>query len=114
LVGVFLDVGDPANAGVIDLAVSFLALAALFQVADGAQVVGAGMLRGLHDTRVPMVYAGIGYWGISLPVGIVLAFVLGLGGIGIWIGLAAGLVVVAILLVVRWLHRDRLGLVAAV
>jgi MATE family multidrug resistance protein len=114
LVGIFLDVGDPANAGVIDLAVSFLALAALFQVADGAQVVGAGILRGLHDTRVPMVYAGIGYWGISLPVGVILAFVLGLGGIGIWIGLAAGLLVVAILLVVRWLRRDRLGLVAAV
>ena len=74
LVGVFLDLHEPANAVVIDLAVSFLALAALFQVVDGAQAVAAGMLRGLHDTRVPMIYAGLGYWGIGLLLGAVLAF----------------------------------------
>lgn len=112
LVGVFLDLDAPANAIVIDLAVSFLAVAALFQVADGAQAVTAGMLRGLHDTRVPMIYAALGYWGIGLLLGVVLAFSAGKGGIGIWIGLATGLVVVAALLVARWLRRDRLGLTA--
>ena len=112
LIGVFLDLRVPTNAPVVDLAVSFLALAALFQLADGAQAVTAGMLRGLHDTRVPMVYAGLGYWGIGLVVGVVLAFVVKLQGVGIWIGLAAGLTTVAILLLTRWLRRERLGLLA--
>ena len=49
-------------------------LAALFQLADGAQAVGSGMLRGLQDTRVPMIFAGLGYWGIGLPLGVGLAF----------------------------------------
>ena len=57
-----MDVRDPANARVLGFAVGYLAVAAIFQIVDGAQVLGAGMLRGLHDTRVPMVYAAIGYW----------------------------------------------------
>ena len=93
-------------------AITFLAFAALFQVADGAQVVAAGMLRGLHDTTVPMVYAAIGYWGIGLTLGVVLAFYLGVGGNGIWIGLCAGLAAVAVLLLYRWMQRGRLGLTA--
>jgi MATE family multidrug resistance protein len=110
LVGAFIDLGDPANAAVVGLAVSFLAFAGLFQVADGAQVVGAGMLRGLHDTRVPMIYAAIGYWGIGMSLGIVLAFPGGMAGVGIWIGLAVGLLAVAVLMTYRWLRRDVLGL----
>ena len=110
LVYVFLDETDPANAPVIALAVSFLGVAALFQIVDGAQVVGAGMLRGLHDTGVPMLYALLGYWVIGLSVGVGLGFGLGWEGLGIWIGLAAGLGVVAILMIVRWMRRERLGL----
>ena len=113
LISAFLDLDVPANAPVVDLAVSFLALAALFQLADGGQAVAAGMLRGLHDTRMPMIYAALGYWGIGLVVGVILAFVAKLNGIGIWIGLAAGLVTVAILLLTRWLRRERLGLLAS-
>ncbi|MGE0523784.1 MAG: MATE family efflux transporter [Variibacter sp.] len=111
LVRVFVDVNDPANAEVMALAVSFLFWAAVFQVADGAQVVGAGMLRGLHDTRVPMIYAALGYWGIGLPVSALLAFAAGWGGTGIWIGLAVGLAIVAVLMVSRWTRREALGLV---
>ncbi|WP_442579882.1 MATE family efflux transporter [Mesorhizobium sp. ASY16-5R] len=110
LIGAFIDMGAPENAEVIALAVTFLAFAGLFQIADGAQAVGSGMLRGLHDTKVPMVYAAIGYWGVGLPLGVLLAFPLGLKGNGIWIGLSAGLVVVAALLLTRWLRRGRLGL----
>jgi len=113
LINAFLDLDVPANAPVVDLAVSFLALAALFQLADGGQAVAAGMLRGLHDTRMPMIYAALGYWGIGLVVGVVLAFVAKLDGVGIWIGLAAGLVTVAILLLTRWLRREQLGLLAS-
>ncbi len=110
LVGIFLDLEVPANAPVIELAVSFLAVAALFQVMDGGQAVAAGMLRGLHDTRVPMIYAGLGYWCVGLLLGVVLAFWVGMAGIGLWIGLATGLTVVALLLLGRWLRRERLGL----
>lgn len=110
LVSAFIDVTDPKNAQVITLAVTFLAFAALFQVADGAQAVAAGMLRGLQDTKVPMFYAAIGYWGIGLPLGAFLAFRAGLAGNGIWIGLCCGLASVAVLLIYRWLQRDRLKL----
>jgi MATE family multidrug resistance protein len=106
LIAAFIDFRDPANAAVVSLAATFLALAGLFQVVDGAQVVGAGMLRGLHDTRVPMIFAAIGYWGVGLPLGVLLAFLGGLQGVGIWIGLAAGLAVVAVLMTTRWLHRE--------
>ena len=78
LIGAFLDLRDPENLPVVELAVTFLAFAALFQLADGAQAVGSGMLRGLHDTRVPMLFAALGYWGIGMPLGVVLAFPLGL------------------------------------
>ena len=111
LVSLFLDEGDPANARVIPLAVSFLFVAAIFQVVDGAQVVGAGMLRGLHDTKVPMLYAALGYWVIGLGTSVGLAFGLGWGGIGIWTGLATGLASVAAMMIARWSRRDRLGLV---
>ncbi|HEY1604678.1 MAG TPA: MATE family efflux transporter [Allosphingosinicella sp.] len=112
LVTLFLDPADPANAPVIPLAVSFLFLAALFQIFDGAQSVGAGMLRGLQDTRVPMLYAAFGYWGIGLAIAVGLAFGLGWQGVGIWTGLASGLAVVAVLMLSRWVRRERLGLVA--
>jgi MATE family multidrug resistance protein len=114
LVSAFLDIRDPANARVVSLAVTFLAFAALFQVADGGQAVAIGMLRGLHDTRVPMMIAATGYWILGLPLGAILAFPLGMRGAGIWIGLATGLTIVASLLMWRWLRRDRLGLVGRV
>jgi multidrug resistance protein, MATE family len=113
LTGLFLDTANPANARAVELALAFLAMAALFQIADGAQAVGAGALRGLKDTRVPMIFAALGYWGLSLPLGAVLAFEMGLGGVGIWIGLAAGLGIVATLMVVRWSRREAYGLVPA-
>jgi multidrug resistance protein, MATE family len=110
LVAVFLDTAAPANAEVVGLAVVFLVWAAVFQLVDGAQAVGNGLLRGLHDTRVPMLYALLGYWVIGFPLGLVLAFRGGLGGSGIWIGLATGLAVVAALLLRRWARRAELGL----
>jgi multidrug resistance protein, MATE family len=112
LAGIFLDAADPKNAAVIAYAVTFLGFAALFQVVDGAQAVGAGILRGLNDTRTPMLYAALGYWGIGASLGIALAFPAGLKGAGIWIGLATGLATVAALMLWRWSQRTELGLVA--
>ncbi len=110
LTGFFIDRSNPANAEVAELAVSFLIVAALFQIADGAQVVGAGMLRGLHDTFVPMLFALFGYWVIGIGVGAWLAFERDWGGVGIWTGLATGLGIVAVLMLTRWMQRARLGL----
>jgi MATE family multidrug resistance protein len=110
LIGVFLDSADPKNAEVIALAVSFLGIAALFQVFDGAQALAGGMLRGMHDARVPMIYAAIGFWGVGLSLSVVLGFWFRLGGIGIWIGLATGLAAVSVMLLARWLRRERHGL----
>ena len=110
LIGIFLDRNAPENRTVIELAVSFLAIAALFQVFDGAQAIGAGMLRGLQDTRIPMIFAGIGYWVIGLSAGVFLAFPMKLEGVGIWLGLAAGLAAVSAMMLFRWLSRTRLGL----
>ncbi len=108
LVGLYLDIDDARNAPVVGLAVSFLLIAALFQLVDGAQVIGAGALRGLRDTRVPMFLAIFGYWIVGMPTSAALAFWLDLGGQGIWIGLAVGLTVVAALVVWRFHRRERL------
>ena len=102
----------PENAVVIALAVSFLRVAAAFQLVDGAQVIGAGMLRGLHDTRWPLLFALVGYWVVGLGIGSWLAFGADWKGVGIWIGLASGLACVAALMLARWTMRDRLGLVS--
>ncbi|MCF7670876.1 MATE family efflux transporter [Bacillus subtilis] len=108
-ISAFLDINDPANAEVIRLCVSFLAFAALFQIVDGAQAVAAGMLRGLRDTRIPMFLALLGYWGVGLPLGALLAFTFKFEGIGVWIGLASGLAIVAVLMTQRWIRRDKLS-----
>ena len=95
--------GDPvANAGVITLAVLFLHVAAVFQIVDGIQVVGALSLRGLKDARAPMWIAGASYWLAGFPVCIGLAFGLHMKGLGIWIGLAFGLLVAAIAMCARF------------
>ncbi len=110
LISMFIDASAPGNEEVATLAVSFLAIAAIFQIVDGAQVVGAGMLRGLHDTTVPMLFALMGYWFIGIGLGAGLAFWQDWQGIGIWTGLAGGLAVVAVLMLGRWMKRAKLGL----
>ena len=96
LISLFLDRDDPKAAPVFALAVSFLFFAALFQIVDGAQAVAGGMLRGLQDTRIPLILGGIGYWGIGMPLGLWLAFEQGMQGRGVWMGLASGLAFVAV------------------
>jgi multidrug resistance protein, MATE family len=111
LTGIFVDIADPANAEVAALAASFLIVAAFFQIFDGAQAVGAGMLRGLHDTRVPMAFALFGYWVVGMGTAVALGFGLDWAGVGIWTGLAAGLAAVSVLMLVRWARREKLGLI---
>lgn len=110
LVSIFLNRNDPNNAIALTLAASYLGIAGIFQLADGAQVVAAHALRGLSDTKIPMILANVGYWLVGLPIAYILGFVIEWRGTGIWLGLAAGLGFVALVLVTRFALRDRLGL----
>ncbi|PZQ59320.1 MAG: MATE family efflux transporter [Sphingomonas taxi] len=102
---------DPArDVAVAALAVRLLGIAAIFQLVDGAQAVAAGVLRGVQDTRVPMLIQVSGYWGAGFGTAILLGFAAGQGATGIWWGLATGLGVVSALLLWRWRARERLGL----
>lgn len=113
IIGLYIEAAAPANAEVVSLAISFLAVAALFQVVDALQAVGQGALRGLKETRQPMLMATFGYWVVGVPTGALLAFKAGMGGVGIWLGLAFGLAVVAVLVVGRFRRRARQLVMAA-
>ena len=111
LIGFFLDPARPENQAAFALAISYLAIAALFQIFDGAQVASASVLRGLNDTMTPMIVGIAGYWGIGLSLAYVLGFVYELRGVGVWLGLAAGLASVALTLSTRFAWRKKLGIV---
>ena len=83
------------------LGASLLAVAAIFQLFDGIQGVATGILRGLGDTRTPMVWNLVGHWFVGLPSGYALCFVAGLGVIGLWWGLTIGLIICGVALLVR-------------
>jgi MATE family multidrug resistance protein len=93
------------DADVFAVGVSLLYVAAFFQLFDGLQVVTAGVLRGLGDTRTPMLAGLVGYWLLGLPTGYFLCFRLGRGVSGLWIGMLVGLVTVGVILLVVWVKR---------
>lgn len=95
------------DVAVIELTAALLIIAAFFQLSDGIQVVCAGALRGLQDVKVPSILIFVAYWVIALPLGYWLAFPLGLGATGIWIGLLIGLTLTASAMVVRFWRLSR-------
>jgi multidrug resistance protein, MATE family len=97
---------DPA---VIAASVPLLRVAAIFQISDGMQVVGAGALRGMGDTRAALYLNLVGHYGIGMPVGIALAFATSLGAVGLWWGLCAGLTAVAVALALRFVRMAARG-----
>jgi multidrug resistance protein, MATE family len=97
-------INDPA---VVSIASSLLIIAALFQIFDGTQAVGIGILRGLTDVKGPTVVTFIAYWVIGLPVGYLLGFHYNLGVQGVWIGLMFGLITSAVLLTLRFNHKSK-------
>src|SRR3954452_15665460 len=105
----YVDVGDPANAGLVAIAVQFFVIAALFQIFDGVQVIAVGALRGYRDAAVPMLIAAFGYWGAGFAASWALAFPLGYGPAGLWCGLALGLAIVALLLTLRLHYRSHVA-----
>ena len=95
------------DAGVVEVGLSLILIAALFQIFDGLQGVATGALRGLGDTRTPMLLNLAGHWGVGLPVGYLLCFVVGWGVLGLWIGVSAGLLLVGSLVPAIWWVRER-------
>lgn len=112
---VFVVLGRPVSAAfvsdieVIDLAVQLLVVAAIFLLADGAQVVGANAVRGLTDVKVPTVITAVCYWGMAMPLSYGLGMHTELGPVGVWIGLAAGLILAAVVLNARFIYLTRDG-----
>jgi len=92
---------------IIDIGVTLLAIAAAFQLFDGTQAVATGALRGISETRMPMIVNVIGHWFLGLPVGYALCFMFGWGVRGLWIGLSIGLVVTALVLTFVWWKRSQ-------
>ncbi|MEN9850269.1 MAG: hypothetical protein RL128_432 [Pseudomonadota bacterium] len=108
LIWPFLNPDDPASATIIVTGTALLACAALFQLADGMQVMALGLLAGVQDTKVPMVLASVSYWLIGIPASYALAFPLGFGPVGLWLGLVVGLAMAAISLMARfWLRLPK-------
>ncbi|MCB2137052.1 MAG: MATE family efflux transporter [Rhodobacteraceae bacterium] len=102
IIGLFLDERQEDTAAIIAFGTKLLAMAALFQFFDAAQVMALGMLRGVRDARAPMWIAAVSYWLIGVPSSYALAFGFGMGGIGLWLGLVVGLVAAAIALLTRF------------
>ena len=110
LIGLFLDRTDPDYDAILQVGVTLMYMAALFQFVDGAQAQALGLLRGVQDTRWPMIIAAFSYWGVGLCVGYGLGFVAGFGGIGVWLGLVAGLATAALLLMWRFWRQKLVAL----
>jgi multidrug resistance protein, MATE family len=96
--------GDPQ---LLSTGIRLLSIAAAFQLFDGTQAVATGVLRGIGDTRTPMVMNVIGHWVLGLPVGWALCFWSGWGVAGLWVGLSIGLIFVAVVLTVAWHWKSR-------
>ena len=92
---------------IVDIGVGLLAIAAAFQLFDGTQAVATGVLRGIGETRMPMIVNVIGHWVFGLPVGYALCFRFGWGVTGLWIGLSIGLILAAVVLVAVWWKQTR-------
>ena len=107
LVQAFLDRRSEEAAEVLLIGVHLIYLAAAFQIGDGLQVVALGLLRGLSDTRAPMIIAAVSYAAIGLPVSYFLGFTADLGGVGIWTGFVAALGTAAVLLLLRFRQKLR-------
>ena len=98
LIGAFLELRDPLRPEILRIGTLLLVLASMFQFVDAAQVMALSLLRGLQDTRVPMLITVISYWLIGIPISYILGFIFDFRGTGIWLGLVVGLAIAALLL----------------
>jgi len=105
LMRLFLDPGDPALPQIVATGTALLAVAALFQIADSTQIITLGLLRGVRDTRVPMMLAVFSYWMVGVPAAWVMGFGLGWGAPGVWGGMVVGLTLAAAGMSLRFWRR---------
>ena len=112
LLSFFMQEDEPRRVQILAIGVGLLAMAALFQLVDGAQIIALGLLRGVQDTRMPMIYAAVSYWGVGVPASYLFGFVFDWQGIGVWLGLVLGLAVAGVLLSVRFWRVTLRGLKA--
>lgn len=104
LIGMFMSPAEANRDQVSAIGRGLLAAAALYQLVDAAQVQAIGLLRGMRDTRVPMIIAALSYWALGIPASYVFGFVFGWQGVGIWLGLAVGLACAAVFMVIRFIR----------
>ena len=110
LIGLFLAPDDPERPQIIAIGVRLLAVAALFQLADATQAIALSLLRGVRDTRVPMMIAAVAYWPLGMSASYLFGFVLGMGAVGVWLGLVVGLATAGGLMMQRfWSKAVRIG-----
>ncbi|MCV3272928.1 MATE family efflux transporter [Roseobacter sinensis] len=102
LISLFMQRDEPQRAQILAVGTGLLAMAALFQLVDGAQVIALGLLRGVQDTRMPMIFAALSYWAVGVPCSYLFGFVFDLEGIGVWLGLVVGLGLASVLLSLRF------------
>jgi MATE family multidrug resistance protein len=110
----FLGGDSTESRATLDLAAMLLVVGSTFFIADGVQTIGAGALRGLNDTRIPLLFSALCFWGIGFSASYRLGFPMGLGAVGIWIGLSIGLAAFAVLLVWRFHALTKRGYLPAV
>jgi MATE family multidrug resistance protein len=110
LISLFIDPTEPERDALIAIGTSLLFVSVLFQMADLTQIVSLSLLRGIQDMTMPMWIAAFSYWVLAIPFSYVMAFTLGFGPVGLWLGLTLGLAVAAILLTLRfWSEVRRLA-----
>lgn len=102
IISMFVEPGDPVNDRIVPLAMTFMGVAAFFQIFDGIQVSASNALRGMKDTRAAMLITLVAYWVLGAPIGLLLAFPMGFGPVGLWYGLTIGLAAAAVMLTARF------------
>ncbi|MEO1341211.1 MAG: MATE family efflux transporter [Cyanobacteria bacterium J06635_13] len=107
IIGLYIDLQDPTNVAIVDLALPMLMVATISQILDAVQKITYGALQGLQDTQVPVLLNIFAFWGVGLTIGYLLGFHLSLGGTGLWLGQSIGVATAAILFLLRF--RDRLA-----
>lgn len=102
IIGLYIDVREPANSAIVDLTLPMLMVATVSQVLDAVQKITYGALQGLQDTRIPVLLNISAFWVVGLPTGYFLGFYFGLGGTGLWLGQSLGVAIAAILFLLRF------------
>ncbi|MGD1922549.1 MAG: MATE family efflux transporter [Pleurocapsa sp.] len=104
IVGLYVDLNNPANGSIVELALPMLTVATVSQILDGVQKITYGTLQGLQDTRIPVFLSIPSFWIVGLPIGYFLGFSRGLGGTGLWLGQSVGVAIAAVLFLLRFRH----------